>query len=722
MANQYEVNMSSIVTKDYGKVFNSLCHFMALSQTVDIKAVLNNLVVSAITFDRQTNAISFAEIKEAVEVYFSTEITEQDLRNSIDDLITANDLIVVSKDIFQLQNKVAVTVNNRVKESKALEERVKQEWLVDIAKTAEKYSITSHYDIEHLWTILQTYLAKSFYRHGAQTTQIFDPTFNQGEDVSKNLSTLLQESILKSNSPLRTEFIKECVREFLGTQSPDKVAYLAELLDGTFTFFALNVDDAISNFLSGAFKPLTVFLDTNFIFGILNLHNNPLVEISNELVDIISRNFPNISLVYHIATVEEMTRTINALGEQLLTHKWDQSLSRAGLRTNQLTGLYLKYHEENANALIDPKIFLQKYQNPIPILTEKGFQVYETMAAVDTITKGQLIAEYKAFIESKRKPKPYLAYDHDISVLLSAEENRGYEGQYSILDAGAMVLTCDYYLYAFDRYEHSTGRIGQVVLPNHFLQLLRPLLPRNADFDKRFVATFAIPEFRSIDSDYAETVSKVMMYLSTYKDLSEESAAKILGNNALIHELSGVDEKSDNFANSIESALAKENEELIEEVAMLRSELEDSNQVITQRENELTHQTEQATQLQEHVKTLAKENQAVQEKLDTKQNEYRDKLLNIKARLNERAHKYAQRWLVIIIGVGIAISLLSIYLDQQFHWNAIYFIDLIVFVISYGYYAYSRKELNPRALYEDAVSRKKNEFYKEYGVDLDKIE
>ncbi len=702
---------------------------MALSQTVDTKAVLDNLIVSAITFDRQTNAISFNEIKDAVEVYFSTEITEQDLTDAVNRLIKANKLSIVSEGIFRLQNKIAVHVNNRVSESKALEEQVKQEWFDDVSKVAQKYAITSAFDSEHLWVILQNYLAKSFYRHGAQTTQIFDPTFNLGNDISKNLSTLLEEAIKESGSPLPREFVRECIREFLGTQSPNKVAYLAELLDGTFTFFALNVDDSISNYLSGAFKPLTVFLDTNFIFGILHLHNNPLVEISHELIDIISQNFPQISLVYHVATVDEMQRTIAALGEQLTTHKWNPALSRAGLRSNQLTGLPLKYHEENANAPIEPKIFLQKYQNPIPILTEKGFKIYETMPSADINTKGQLIAEYMAYVEGRRRPKPYRAYDHDITILLSADENRTYEGRYSVLDAGAMVLTCDYYLYSFDRYEHSNGRVGQVLLPNHFLQMLRPLLPKNADFDKRFVATFAIPEFRSIDSDYSETVTKVMMYLSAYKDLSEESAAKILGNNALIHQLSGVDEKSDEFANSIESALAKENEELIEEVAILRDELKGSKRIIEQQEINIANQVEQtermkqtAEQAQELVQQLATENKVVQEKLNAEQNEHREKLLQIKRRLDEQAHEYAQRRLLIIIMFGIVLCALSIYIDYQYHWNAIYLVDVIVFVISYGYYAFTQKELNPRSLYEEAVGRKKKEFYREYGVDLDKVD
>ncbi|MBU1180535.1 hypothetical protein KJ885_06335, partial [Patescibacteria group bacterium] len=263
--------MSVTVTTDYGKVFNSLCHFMALSQTVDTKTVLDNLVVSAIALDKQVKAISFSDIQDAVKVYFSTEITGQDLRKSIERLISNNKLIVEPNDTFRLPYKVVAEVNTRVQTSKSLEEQVKQEWLGEVAKIDDKRLVDQSHDLTSLWVILQKYLAKSFYRHGAQTTQILDPTLDIGEKSTVNLSTLLQEAITESDTSLPHSFIKESIHGFLGNQTPDRVAYLAELLDGTFTFFALNVDEAISNYLTGAFQPLKIFLDTNFIFGILHL-------------------------------------------------------------------------------------------------------------------------------------------------------------------------------------------------------------------------------------------------------------------------------------------------------------------------------------------------------------------------------------------------------------------------------------------------------------------
>jgi uncharacterized membrane protein len=113
-----------------------------------------------------------------------------------------------------------------------------------------------------------------------------------------------------------------------------------------------------------------------------------------------------------------------------------------------------------------------------------------------------------------------------------------------------------------------------VVMPNHFLQMLRPLVPATDDFDRRFVETFAIPEFRVIGSDYSATVSKVLSYLATYSSIPEETAVHILADELLIQRLKGVDEDSEEFRHSVDNAVAKENERLLEEIAHWKLEAE----------------------------------------------------------------------------------------------------------------------------------------------------
>ena len=142
--------MSNAKTIDYGKTFNSLCHFMALSQTVNINDVLDNLVVSAIALEKLTGSISIVEIKDALEVYFSTEVTEHDLQDSLSRLASKNKLLVQSDGLFRLQSKTFTEVNARTKAAEELEDRVKEEWLREVRKTGQKSEVEQTSDLSSL--------------------------------------------------------------------------------------------------------------------------------------------------------------------------------------------------------------------------------------------------------------------------------------------------------------------------------------------------------------------------------------------------------------------------------------------------------------------------------------------------------------------------------------------------------------------------------------------
>lgn len=727
---------------DYKRVFNSLCHYLALSQTVDITSVFDNLLVSAIALEAGTRAIELCKIQEAVRGYFSTDVAESEIQDSLLRLQEKGALFCESES-YRLTPSVAAEVNQRAKSSTDLERTVKEEWYKELELLISIEYPRHNINLDQTWEVLQRYLARSFYRHGAQTIKIFDASVSANGESTSRLSTLLKSSIEEVSSDLPLSFIHKAIHLFLGNQTTSRVAYLAELLDGTFSFFALNFDDAVSSYLSGSFQPTKIFLDTNFIFGVLKLHHNPLVEVSEQLLQIIQEHFPQITLYYHSATVDEMGRTVHSVSEKLKKRTWQQNLSRAAIKADALTGIELHYHQQNAefSSPLSPQVFIDKYQNPVPLLREMGFTIYNQTKATEVYRKGEIIADYKEFIESRRQPKTYQAYDHDVTVLLATEDNRS-SNNHSILEAGSLFLTCDYYLYSYDNQHRSSNKLGSVVLPNHLLQVLRPLAPRTPDFDKRFVATFAIPEFRTIDSDYSATVSRVMMYLSGFETLSEESAARILGDRALIQNLQGVDEDSDTFANSIESVLAKENEMLLEEMASLKekqSSLEQSNkrydEVVSRQKAEIQEQkvglsqsASKASDLQQRVNTTESEVANLQITL----NEYKEALDSSKRReqthndrqrlrVNKRTEDYARRLrsLSFVIVVGW-IGLLA-WLIYRLTWDVMepwtYLIGLGIPALTYLYFVVNNKKFSLQKIYEEFVEAKRQEYIDEYLIE-----
>src|SRR5688500_19917464 len=99
----------------------------------------------------------------------------------------------------------------------------------------------------------------------------------------------------------------------------------------------------------------------------------------------------------------------------------------------------------------------------------------------------------------------------------------------STLEAGALFITCDFFLYRFDWEDSKAKGIKpSTVLPNVLWQVLRPFVPSDVDFDRSFAETFALPEFRIFGSKASEACSKMLSILAGYKDLPEETATRML--------------------------------------------------------------------------------------------------------------------------------------------------------------------------------------------------
>ena len=148
----------------------------------------------------------------------------------------------------------------------------------------------------------------------------------------------------------------------------------------------------------------------------------------------------------------------------------------------------------------------------------------------------------------------------------------------STLHAGALFVTCDYWLYRFDwETAKEKGILPCIVLPNLFWQILRPFIPSDGDFSRSFAETFAIPEFRTIGSGATVAASKMLNLLAGYKDFPELTAKRMLSNDILINKLREA-ENDQQLQDYVEDAIVGENVDLLEERALLEEQLESERQ------------------------------------------------------------------------------------------------------------------------------------------------
>jgi hypothetical protein len=314
-----------------------------------------------------------------------------------------------------------------------------------------------------------------------------------------------------------------------------------------------------------------LFLDTNFLFGIMDLHYNTQVQVSHDLLRAIREHKLPFNLRFHEQTYKEMSRTISHYGSILRSRAWARSLSHAASKSRNLSGIEQKFHERNAAGQIDVGEFLRPYEHLDSLLAEK--KIKEFRPSSERIeAQNDLFHEYTAFLEKNgRGDKPYETVMHDAKVL---EETRNLRtNASSSLEAGALLISCDYFLYRFDwEASHKNGRLACVLLPNMFWQILRPFVPADQDFEKSFAETFALPEFRAIGSGSSRACSKMLQILAAYKDVPEHTAMKMLANDLLLDRLRSERDEA-KFEEQVEQAFIEENRNLLEEKAAIEQEL-----------------------------------------------------------------------------------------------------------------------------------------------------
>lgn len=570
------MNQGTASKPDYARVFNRLSHMIALSDDGKLKSTVDDAVLNALATDCSNSHVTcVADILKLVQVCYGISLAEHLVQSSLDRLLSRGSLLRDrNSKTLTVSPKVLAEIQARIDGARALEEEVRTQWLASLGY------VGASAEADELWRCLRSYMAKAFERHGVETVTLLVPDLLTSRRDTKQLSVYLEESIEAECNSVSHDVAFSGVQRFFRESTASRTRYVAQLLDATFAYFALSVDRATSAYLKSRISPLTLLLDTNFIFGILGLHSHHLSEVSRELIDLVQTNKLPFRLVYHEVTLQEIERTIEGISERLRGRRWTQAASRAAVRTGVLSGIETRYHEMNANdGPITPEDFLRRYTYLEAELRQYGFAVYrrgEPRKDLDD-ERYRLIADYGEYIKDHRPrgPKKYEALNHDMTVWQTVSQLR--TNGHSLLSVGAFFLTTDYHLFCFDWYtKRKPNTLGLVVLPNQFLQLLRPFVASDSDADHRFVETFAIPALRAVSTDYSLTASRVLSVLNSFAGLSEETAVNILANEVLIRRLSDIDPDSEEFTDSIENEVVRQNEYLLDQQKRLQIAAEQS--------------------------------------------------------------------------------------------------------------------------------------------------
>jgi len=591
---------------NFSQAFQQMASFVAISKTRNAAEVLDELVLQCFVILPEEPFGSHLDMVNAIHVLFGIRLPERHVALAISRLTSRGRLVLIAGDKLILGSGIREALEVRVADAKRLEEDVKTTWLAQIAVRHPQL------ETKTLWTALKDYLAGAFRRHGIQAVALMDPEAEIAKEHHASLTTILNSVTREAFQETDRAAAGEAISSFISTVRSDgkRGEYIAQLADGAFNYFSLTVAPEVSEKLRGKLNKLVLFLDTNFLFGILQLHANPQVDVSTELMEVIEKfKLPFVSR-YHEATIREMSNTLYHFGGELRKQKWPRKISSAAVKSGALSGIEFRYHQKNAEQPIEVDDFLSPYTHWEILLKDRGIDVYRVESTDRRLrARADLEADYRSFLESVRREKPYEAIQHDMAVLQTVRSLRS--NARSTLDAGAILVTCDYYLYRFDwESSRNEGQPNCAVLPSLLWQILRPFVSDSQGFDQAFAETFALPEFMLTRGAAERAASRMLSILAGYRDIPEETAAKMLANDFLLAELQTKKTDQD-FADAVESALVEENAVLLEEKAALARQLVVEKEQREARERDLERS---AKALEEKEKALADQQRSLREK------------------------------------------------------------------------------------------------------------
>ncbi len=581
---------------DFSTAFERMCSMVAIGKTGSVDETIRELILHCIFYLPTDEFREASDISKSLDSLFGINLLNHELESALTQLIDQHivqkedGILVINSSLRdQLQKEIDVTYN--------LEASVRDNWEVELE---DKYPLL---DSTKLWNGLRKYLAQTFQRHGIQTVALLDPRIEIASQYGESLSSILNNTVSEFSTEREKTNAKNAISDFMATTGnhPERAKYITQLADGAFTYFTLTIDPEVARNFRENLYPIILFLDTNFLFGILDIEVDPQVAVSKQLMEAIKTHNLPFELRSHPKTIEELLASIKIHEQDLSSRKWSRKISRAAYHSRALSGVELRYHQRYADEGIDVDSFFAPYRHADVLLENMDIHTYPVEN--DRLQeRAELCAEYSEFIKSWGISKSYKLIDHDMTVLDQVRQLRS--SATSTLEAGALLVTRDFSLYRFDwETSRNKGKFSSTVLPNIFWQILRPFIPANEEFDKSFAETFAIPEFRIIGSKASEACSKMLNIIAGYKGFPEETARRMLSNDILIQRLQTA-ENDEVFQQYVEIAIVEQNESLLEEKAQIEARWEEEKRIRKQTEEGLKTETEARQLTEQQVRDL----------------------------------------------------------------------------------------------------------------------
>ena len=517
-----------------------LVHHIELAKAGWSLRLTEQLATAAACSSGQT--ASAADLRFSIEKQYGVRTTEADVRRAVGSLASKKILLEVEPGRFKASEAQRDALERH--KTGAAE-------LAKAAKAAFEQILTKHgIEIADAWDTFHDHcLSPLITEVGARIYHVLS-----GEPPTAEQQRHVDSYVEKYPAEQRGD-LASAVDEFIRSGPAGARGFILQHLHAHLLMSAASLPEATLAELQTGLKSTTRFtlvIDTNVLFSLLDLHENPGNDPSRDLQALMSllKGKVNIQLAVLPLTLDEAKRTLLYYKQKLSRIDVTPLLGRATLRSeNWLSGITQRFfqaagqgrHRLSADAYFEPYL-----EDLLTIARSKGIELYnENTSRFET--RQDVVDDILARQEHEKSksdhPKPYEAIHHDVVLWHCVNDRRG-AGSQGPLNATYWLVTLDFQLLGFDSFKHR-GRASYVpvcIHPTVLVQLLQLWLPRDANVDGAMLNSLRSMLPHRFDADAEEVTVKILASLSRYENadgLGEATVAEILMNQALRQRMRG---------------------------------------------------------------------------------------------------------------------------------------------------------------------------------------
>lgn len=494
--------------------------------------------------------LDLSEITTTLKQQFEVEISTEVIRRQLVDLENEGVLIQAASPKFRLSQESRQSIDAQISSAEALETEVRNLFVALLRDNCEEI------DFQECW---QRFYADLLFPVVQQAgAAVYDLIVRKGfaERVYADLPVFLNTFPVELHIGLRT-----VISNFLDPEVGVVREYVLAILNSSFLVrsTSLHSDElaAVSRAMS-THPQFVVYVDTNYLFSILGLHDNPSNDDARSLLGLVQTIAPavEVTLCASAITVEELQAALTNVELRLADVRLHLNMADAVIALNVpgLISRLAQASKEAGHSVSAEELFSPYRNNPLQALRSHGIEPDLSPISGLKIRQDVVddIVSTTDHLTLKGRHKSYRQIEHDMVLWHQVFDLRPAVVE-SPLDARYWIATIDFGFLGFDSFKlRATSHGASVCLhPAALMHLLQFWLPRSQNLDRAILGSlrslFLVREF---DSEAERTTVSILRALSRFdnvQDLDVNTVGSILLNDSLRARLTsnkGIDEQT----------------------------------------------------------------------------------------------------------------------------------------------------------------------------------